>query len=290
VGYGFKRRTPDPGKSPRDDGMVRIGDDWLDPQQAIFVAEFSTRFNGAAAAKEAGYATGSAAVVAHRLLQDPKVLRAVLFVLRQRQERIGSEGAQQGVYWSGMAAVDLTADHLDTLKVGACRHCHGIDHEHHYDDVEFRHALRDHLAKMMKMKEKDRVPFDEGGGPGYDRTAAPHPECPRCHGEGIFRFVKPDVRRMSPAERMLFNGYKVNRDGSIELKWRDRDAARLNYETLTGLRRPVRPLLRIDPEDVSPEQLEALLQDMQRKRLFNQDDVDKMIDVTPAPGGGERRT
>lgn len=108
--------------------------------------------------------------------------------------------------------VEADPTELVEYRRGACRYCHGVDHRYHFTPAEYR----------LHMKEAGA---DDEGGPGYNRTVAPHPDCPECFGEGIgYTYIK-DTRTLSPGGRKLFAGVEQTANGA---KVRVRDQIRAN--------------------------------------------------------------
>lgn len=108
--------------------------------------------------------------------------------------------------------VDADPTELVEYRRGACRYCHGQDHRYHFTPAE-------HRLHMKKAGAEDE------GGPGYNRTVAPHPDCPECFGEGIgYTYIK-DTRTLSAGARKLFAGVEQTSNGA---KVRLRDQIRAN--------------------------------------------------------------
>lgn len=108
--------------------------------------------------------------------------------------------------------VDADPTELVEYRRGACRYCHGKDHRYHFTPAEHR----------LHMK---KAGADDEGGPGYNRTVAPHPDCPECFGEGIgYTYIK-DTRTLSAGARKLFAGVEQTSNGA---KVRLRDQIRAN--------------------------------------------------------------
>lgn len=67
----------------------------------------------------------------------------------------------------------------------------------------------------LARKEKECKPqaFPEKGGPGYDPSRPPNPECPECWGDGKGRVVIHDTRNLEDGEAAFYAGVKVTKDG-----------------------------------------------------------------------------
>lgn len=103
--------------------------------------------------------------------------------------------------------VEADPTELVEYRRGACRYCHGKDHLYHFTPAEYRLHLK-------------KAGAEDEGGPGYNRTVAPHPECPECFGEGVgYTYIK-DTRTLSAGARKLFAGVEQTSNGA-RVKVRD---------------------------------------------------------------------
>ncbi len=137
-------------------------------------------------------------------------------------------------YWQMLAYVDVVKE-LNPVRQGSCRYCYGIDNQYQFTLNEMRIARRSHLLAQLKIRDHNlRSEFDEQGGDGYNPCLLPNRDCPECHGFGMVIIVPLDFNKLSPAARMLYDGIKLNRDGSLELKLRSRDRAMENLQKLMG--------------------------------------------------------
>lgn len=110
---------------------------------------------------------------------------------------------------------------------GACEHCHGKDHLKQWRLPDYVSALRD--------AERAGRPYpDIAGGFGYTRKAAPHPDCPKCDGDGVEYVWTADTRYLSAGARAGYWGLKAKKDG-IEIIMPDRQKAIENMAKLLGL-------------------------------------------------------
>lgn len=142
---------------------------------------------------------------ARQLLKDPSVL-AKIDELHERMEKgavlSGEEILQR---WSLIANADLTK--LSRVVYRCCRHCHG--HMHYYqwrDDREYLGAVED-------AKKNKTVCPPPAGGFGFNATLQPHPECPRCDGEGEMMVELPQASSYGVAERAAYLGAKNGKHG-----------------------------------------------------------------------------
>ncbi len=115
-----------------------------------------------------------------------------------------------------------------------CRHCHGVAHAYQWRDEE---EYYDALALAMDQHARDTqratkmgepapalaVPSDAGGY-GWRKPNKPHPECPRCAGEGHEDVYFADMSELTGPERRLIAGVERTKDG-LKVKMRDQDGA-----------------------------------------------------------------
>jgi len=106
-----------------------------------------------------------------------------------------------------------------------CRHCWGKDHNYQRTDGEFRGAQEQHVEHEADRKAHAAIcgekfepkPFKVLGGPGFDCTRAPNPDCPECKGEGEGKVRVADTRQLPPDAVGIFAGVKRTKDG-LEVK------------------------------------------------------------------------
>jgi len=122
----------------------------------------------------------------------------------------------------------LSADPRELFNVqqGACRHCHGVDHQWQRTKGEFE---RDRHQAEMKQES-----FDPKGGIGYDAYADPHPDCPECNGQGEQRIKLTDTRLLSTETAALLQSIEQTKNG-IKITTRSKDAAREAAARLLGM-------------------------------------------------------
>lgn len=189
---------------------------------------------------DAGYRArgNSAEVNACRLLRDAQVAARLAY---RRAQVVAEVQAETGItrekilrYWWDQATAD--ARDLVELRQDACRYCHGTDHQYQRTTVELERALAEHAKREERLKEGETLPeFDMKGGTGYNPNRAPHPECPECFGRGVPAVVAKDTRQLSPQAALVYDGVKQGKDGQLEIKVRDRDAAVVNAAKHLGM-------------------------------------------------------
>ena len=170
---------------------------------------------------------------AHEELHQPQVQMLIQEETARRLERLKVTGDDIARYWLNLALAD--ARELSPIVRACCRYCYGVEHMYQYTLPELRSARTAHLAAQLKLPKAQRVPFDEQGGDGYDQTKEPNKDCPQCHGTGITVSRPINLDKLSEGAAMLFDGIRQHRDGSIEVKVRDRSRAMAMFGWLTGL-------------------------------------------------------
>lgn len=189
-----------------------------DERRRAFVRHYAANgfTNATQAAIAAGYSPKSARFTAHKLLGRSDV--------QQMIDQHRREAEQSAAYDRDRMLADLvaiaTADPADLVRVrvGACRHCHGVDHQYQWRSPQ---EYQRHVTAWSRMAEDKRgpMPTDEGGY-GYSHHDAPHPDCPECDGDGAPLLIMRDT----PANHPLYAGAKATKYG-IEIKMHDKLAA-----------------------------------------------------------------
>lgn len=255
----------------------------LSAREQMFVREFVQDFNGTQAVRRAGYVGKSAYMYASTLLRVPKIVTAIRAILQERSDRLEVTADNVAQYWWDLATAD--ARELAPIKIVCCRHCYGIDHQYQFTLNEMRTARRSHEQIQLKISNPaKRVMFDELGGDGYDRLLAPVENCPECRGRGILDVQVPDLAKVSRGAQLLYDGFKLNRDGSFEVKMRDRSRAMENFEVLVGYRRPRKAMEVWEPDDMTDAQLDLVLQRaidrglLKSNQLIEHEDVEESVE------------
>lgn len=243
----------------------------LDAQEVRFVEEYLIDLDHRAAAERAGYPnplTGS------RLLATPRVQSAIALAKRRRLSRLQIYGDQIVRRWDAIANADVN-ELVESRRVN-CRNCHGRDHEHRWDEVEYRALIRAHNAALdaydaLPSSHRDPTPgnrdfvpppvLDERGGSGFRPNDPPHPDCPKCGGDGVLKVVVKDSRYFSPAAKLLYDGVEVVQ-GNVKMKIRDRSWAEQQLARHAGLFNERTPVEEFDPNRMSDDQLDAVLSSM----------------------------
>lgn len=106
--------------------------------------------------------------------------------------------------------VEADVNEFITIKVGACRHCHGVGGLYLWRDMgEYEEAVNTAIRLQKPTPQLQ-------GGVGYRFDAGANPNCLQCEGEGLQRvFIKP-TDDVTPGARRLFKGIECHPDGSIK--------------------------------------------------------------------------
>jgi phage terminase small subunit len=202
----------------------------LTAKQKRFVEEYLIDLNASAAARRAGYSVKSAAVIGDENLRKPEIKAAIEDAQRALSER--TQITQEMVLrrWWDIATAD--PNELIQYRRTNCRHCHGIEFEYQWlDRAEFQKALA--LAAAVEGATYESMPTDDGGY-GFNKKANPHPDCPKCAGEGREDVFASDTRHLLGAARLLYAGVKITKDG-LEIKLKDQDKALENVARHLGM-------------------------------------------------------
>ena len=192
----------------------------LNPKQQRFVEEYLIDLNATQATIRAGYSARGAEVQGFRLLSNAKIKVAIEAAQAARAQR--TEISQDMVIREWLAIALANANDVIQFRRLCCRHCHGVGHAYQWIDAdEFETALQS--AAADEDADPSSLPTDDGGY-GFNKTLGPHPNCPKCFGEGKGDVFAHDTRTLSPAASRLYAGVKITRDG-FEVKLRDQDKA-----------------------------------------------------------------
>ncbi len=205
----------------------------LDARQAKFIDLWLVTQNATQAYLDAEFECtnpNSAAAAASRLLRRVKehpytlAKRAELFA---KTEEIQNRVIDR-VYGAAMADPRELAE----VVYRCCRYCwgEGFKYQMTPNQMEQRKVRHQQEIALAKAEKRAAPEFDPLGGIGYDQTRDPHPECPECNGVGVRTEIINDTRHLSPGAVGLYGGFKVNKDGGVEIKVADQ----LPYLTLLG--------------------------------------------------------
>lgn len=124
---------------------------------------------------------------------------------------------------------------LISQRVGACRHCWGIDGGYQWKEREYMAAVAKWEVAEEKRRPQDppiHMP-DPAGGFGYLFTREPNVECVECEGEGVWRVVPMDTRKLSPGAKHLYRGVQQTKDG-VKVLFANQDKALENIGRMLG--------------------------------------------------------
>jgi len=177
-----------------------------------FVSNYLMHFNGAKAARDAGFSADSARQQASMLLARPEIQARV----REAQDAYlaKNEATKEMVLARMLAQATADPRAISELHRGCCRYCWGKDNLYQYKPSELREARAKWEAEATAGEGQGPPPeFDEGGGVGYNPKNDPNPACPECFGDGVERVVFKDTRDLPPDVAMLFEGVEVTQHG-----------------------------------------------------------------------------
>jgi len=175
-----------------------------------------------------GFSTNKITSYASRLKKDPKITARIVEMRNAAARAAIMTGAKVIEEWAAIALADH--NELTQYQRNNCRHCNGHDHGYQWTDQDewaqvVASVMEFNGAKGNEQRQKPLPDF--GGGFNFAFNALPHPDCPKCRGEGVERVYIPDSRFLGPDAKRLFAGVKQTQHG-IEIKTRDQDAALLN--------------------------------------------------------------
>lgn len=197
------------------------------PRRESFIEQYCIDRNATQAAIRAGYAPNSAKVTASRLLSDANVKGKIEKRLAKLSESAGVTAKEVLDRWWSIATAD--ANELSQHRRISCRYCHGVDHEFQWID---ENEWADALTRAQRVDENAVI--ENTGGYGYRKKRDPHPECPKCEGDGEGELFFTDTRKLSATGKLLYTGVKQTQSG-MEIKTRDQDAALMNIARHLGM-------------------------------------------------------
>lgn len=199
----------------------------LNPKRQRFAEEYLVDLNATQAAIRAGYSKRSAGQQGEALLKNHEIQAEI-----QAGRKKISESTQitvESVLNRWWQLANANAAELSQFRHYSCRYCHGKDHEYQWiDESEWAKSL------AAAQREDEEVVVDNSGGYGYQKTKDPHPDCPKCEGEGLPETWFADTRKLSPSAAVLFDGVKQTQNG-IEIKTLSREKALENIAKHLGM-------------------------------------------------------
>lgn len=250
----------------------------LTPEHTRFVREYIFDLEPVAAALRAGIRDAETAGPA--LLKRPTIQSAIQTLTQTRSTRTEIYADEVLRRWWLL----YTADARELIQIHwvNCRYCWGRNHRYQFRDHELLELERQFNEVNDKLPREKQKTFNDEGGGGFDgdkepcrgpvainRMVAsglsnvPEPNndhnCPGCDGRGEKSIWLNDSRYYSPAAALLYEGVKVSKDGSVELKLRDRQAAGETIAKHLGMFVNRNVNLDIDPTKLSDDQLDSVL-------------------------------
>ncbi|MGK9155428.1 terminase small subunit [Acinetobacter radioresistens] len=199
----------------------------VDDRHELFCHEYLIDLSIKNAAARAGFSERSARQHGWVVFNRPEVKERIAYLKKERAEALNIEQVDVLSRLWGIATAD--PNELVKYKLVNCRHCWGIDHKFQWrDEDEFEEALNQAIAEEKEVQQEmpdyqAAYPNDEGGY-GYRRTKPPHPECPKCDGEGKGYVHVEDTSTLSETAKLLYAGVEQGKEG-IKVKMHDQVAA-----------------------------------------------------------------
>lgn len=194
-------------------------------QEAFALAYVRTRNRGLAF-REAYDVDGDAAdIPVNRLSVRAQQIWNVPKVQARISELLSASAASTVVDAARLLQTDLEIVAGDEHEIMAllhrnCRYCHGVDHQYRWIDED------EYTAACVQAIEAKKIPPTADGGFGFNEGTEPHPECPRCGGNGSVNPWFADTSKLSGPSRALFRGVKIGANGQIEILLHDKDKAK----------------------------------------------------------------
>jgi hypothetical protein len=247
----------------------------LTPQHLRFVDEYTLSHDLAIASKASGvdFETGKS------LFAKP-IIQAAIQIAKQRSMRRTEIYTDEVLRrWWLLATAD--AREFTQIRRVNCRRCWGRNHQYQFRDNELIEAELEHEHTQIQLDEKQRYEFNDLGGGGFDGFKDPcrgpkavsrllslgvdveatsEHDCPACDGLGEVTVWVNDSRNYSPGAVLLYDGVKVSKEGSVEIKHRDRDEAMKMVAQHLGMLVTRNVNLELDPTKLTDEQLDQVLE------------------------------
>lgn len=213
--------------------------DELNAREQELILRYEETLDPYNSALAAGYSRGTARTVAYSWFKQPHLKPAFYeTAMARKTERLKTfhVSAEELKHRTWLIA---TADPNELARIEArcCRYCHGEGFGYQWKEHEFEKAIEEGEQGYRYNDKGKRVDVqlpDWAGGMGFDQTRDPHPDCPRCMGEGRKVTIVTDTRDLSESGRALYKGTKVDRNGNIEVLMHDQQQARTFYAQLCG--------------------------------------------------------
>ncbi len=203
----------------------------LTPAAQKFVEIFIATNGDHAQAWRSSYGVDRGLTDAAARLEGIKVLRdrSIAAIVAQRSFSALSHSIIQVREVIGQWCAMVRADprEIITHRRVCCRYCWGSGHQYQFrDETEFANEFARVIDANQRKGMREALPSDAGGY-GYRPSVQPHPECPKCDGEGIGEVYVADFATLSPGAALLYDGIEQTKNG-IKVKLRSRDEALTN--------------------------------------------------------------
>lgn len=205
--------------------------------------EMAYRYAYSKSVSSRNLSNNSVKTAAARLLQKDEIVE---FIKDVRQELAGTV-----LYDLKALVIDLVQivqadpNEISQIRRECCRYCYGEAHHWHWAEWEYYEAMDAYERDLQRHEEnpvrtaKPEIP-DDVGGFGWDPHRLPHPQCPRCYGDGRLSTWLADSRTLSPAARKLYAGAKIDKNGNIEAIMHNQAEARSMLTRIFGAWNPVK--------------------------------------------------
>ena len=140
-----------------------------------------------------------------------------------------------------IATVDI--NEICQIRRECCRHCWGEGHLYEWAQWEldeaydrWESALDDWALEGSPEGKKPVEPVS--GGVTWHPHRDPNKSCPRCYGDGVLNTWIADSRFLAPAARKLFNGWKYDKQGNLEIVLKSQEEAQNKLLRIFGAWNP----------------------------------------------------
>jgi phage terminase small subunit len=147
-----------------------------------------------------------------------------------------------------------------SISGNCCRHCHGVGHGYQWRNaIELCRAIDAYGASINTPKP---LPMPDGsGGYGFRGDLKPHPECPKCFGDGLVRVRITPTDELSPTDRAAIKSIRQKGNGEIEVHFHDKMQAADMLNKVAGVYvdRSINANVNVDLTPASRDEAMALL-------------------------------
>lgn len=173
---------------------------------------------------------------AAKMLKNPDI---VAFIQEVRGELAGTalvDIQQLVIDLAQMATTDI--NEIVQIRRECCRHCWGIDNRYEWSEYEYEKAMTEHEKKAQT---DPSLPLpDVSGGFGWHPHRDANADCPVCFGDGVMNTWIADSRTLSPGARKLYNGFRYDKNGNMEVLLNSREEAQTKLMRIFGAWNPVK--------------------------------------------------